>query len=99
VLSIFPWKKTLNKIRPEIVKHDLPTKCKKISVDFEAVANTSRVLSAEVRTSDRVIVNEVSSRGGDVTCGVSRNIPVQFSALRCWQNSRNANYSYKNRAS
>ena len=88
--------KTPSKIRREIVKHDLPSKRKKISVDFEAVTNTSRVLSAEVRTSNPIIVNEVSSRGGDVTCGVSRNSPVQVSALRCRQNSRNANYSYRN---
>ena len=41
-------------------------------MDFEAVENTSTVLSAEVRTSDPIIV-------GDVDCGVSRNSPVQVS--------------------
>ena len=77
--SIFPWSKAPSKIRREIFKHDLPAKRKNISVDFEAVANTSTVLSAEVRTSDPIIVNEVSSSGGDVECGVSRNSPVQVS--------------------
>ena len=77
--SIFPWTKTPSKIRREIVTHDLPSKPKKISVDFEAVANTSGVLSAEVRTSDPIIVNEVSSSGGDVNFRVGRNSPAQVS--------------------
>ena len=77
--SIFPWSKAPSKLRREIFKHDLPAKRKNTSVDFEAVANTSTVLSAEVRTSDPVIVNEGSSSGGDVDCGVSRNSPVQVS--------------------
>ena len=76
---LIPWSKAPSKIRREIFKHDLPAKRKNISVDFEAVANTSTVLSAEVRTSDPIIVNEVSSSGGDVECGVSRNSPVQVS--------------------
>ena len=74
--SIFPWSKAPSKSRHEIVKHDLPAKRKNMSVDFEAVANTSRVLSAEVRTSDPIIANEVSSSGGNVDCGVSRNSHV-----------------------
>ena len=74
-----PWSKAPCKIRREIFKNDLPAKRKDISVDFEAVANTSTVLSAEVRTSDPLIVNEVSSSSGDVDCGVSRNSPVQVS--------------------
>ena len=74
--SIFPWSNAPSKIRREKFKHDLPAKRKNISVDFEAVANTSTVLSAEVRPSDPIIVNEVSSSGGDVDCGVSRNTPV-----------------------
>ena len=49
-------------------------------MDFEAVANTSTVILAEVRTADPIIiVNEGSSSGGDVDCGVSRNSPVQVS--------------------
>ena len=44
--SIFPWSKAPSKIRREIVKHDLPAKRKHMSVDFEAVGNTSRVLKA-----------------------------------------------------
>lgn len=44
--SIFPWSKAPSKIRREIVKHDLPAKRKNMSVDFEAVGNTSRVLTA-----------------------------------------------------
>lgn len=48
-------------------------------MDFEAVTNTSRVLSAEVRTSEPIIVNVISSSGGDVNCGVSRNSSVQVS--------------------
>jgi len=35
-------------------------------VDFEAETNTRRMLSAEVGTADPIIVNEVSSSGGDV---------------------------------
>ena len=48
-------------------------------MDFEVVIKTSRVLSAQVRTSDPIIVNEVSSSGGHVNCGVSRSSPVQVS--------------------
>ena len=44
--SIFPWSKAPSKIRREIVKHDLPAKRKHMSVDFETVGNTSRVLTA-----------------------------------------------------
>ena len=57
----------------------MPAKRKNTSMDFEAVANTSTVLLAEVRTADPIIVNEGSSSGGDVDCGVSRNSPVQVS--------------------
>ena len=75
--SIFPWSKAPSKLRREIFKHDLPAKRKNTSMDFEAVANTSTVLLAEVIAADPIIVNEGSSSGGDVDCGVSRNSPVQ----------------------
>ena len=77
--SIFPWSKAPSKIRRDIFKHDLSAKRKNMSVDSEAVGNTRTALSAAVRTSDPIIVNEVSSSGGDVECGVSRNSSVQVS--------------------
>ncbi|XP_015756974.1 PREDICTED: basal body-orientation factor 1-like [Acropora digitifera] len=63
----------------EAIAGQASTKRKNTSMDFEAVANTSTVLLAEVRTADPIIVNEGSSSGGDVDCGVSRNSPVQVS--------------------